>query len=145
MADAIIDTGPIKALFDESDKYSSPIRAFLKDFRGTLFTTLPVITEVSYLLDDNKDLQLGFIEWVSAGGVTVIPIHNADFKSIHRYMKKYSDTPMDLADASLVFIAEAMQNSAIVTLDTDFDVYRLPSGRKFKNLTRNLIRTKRSH
>ena len=142
MPDAIIDTGPIKALFDESDKYSKSIRTFLKDYVGRLFTTLPVLTEVSYLLDDNKALQLGFVEWVSAGGVTITPISNEDFQSIHRYMKKYRDTPMDLADASLVFLAEKLRDPTIVTLDTDFDVYRLPSGKKFNNLTRDLIKNK---
>jgi predicted nucleic acid-binding protein len=40
-------------------------------------------------------------------------------------MQKYADTPMDLADASLVAAAEAQRLHRIFTLDRDFRVYRI--------------------
>ena len=40
-------------------------------------------------------------------------------------MEQYSDTPMDLADASLVATAEALHLTRIFTLDSDFYVYRI--------------------
>ncbi len=39
-------------------------------------------------------------------------------------MKKYSNVPMSLADACLVRMSELYQDSAIITLDSDFKVYR---------------------
>ena len=42
-------------------------------------------------------------------------------------MEQYSDTPMDLADASLVATAEALNLTRIFTLDSDFYVYRINS------------------
>lgn len=142
MTDAIIDTGPIKALFDEKDKYSASIRKFFKNFSGQLFTTLAVVTEVSYLLDENKFLQLGFIEWIKDNAIKVIEINNDDFQSILKYMTKYRDTPMDFADASLVILANKLKMKRIISLDSDFEVYRTFTGKSFENLTADLIQSK---
>ncbi len=40
-------------------------------------------------------------------------------------MEQYRDTPMDLADASLVATAEALNLTRIFTIDSDFYIYRL--------------------
>ena len=143
MPDCIIDTGPIVAFFDESDKYSKSFRDFLSQFSGRLYTTLSVVTEASYLLEDIQPAQLDFMEWIKNGAIEIIPITNADFDSIHRYMIKYRDTPMDFADASLVILANKIQIHRILSLDTDFDVYRTIAGKKFNNLIRELIRHKK--
>ncbi len=47
-------------------------------------------------------------------------------------MRRYSDTPMDLADASLVALAEALQQDVVFTLEGRFRVYRLPDRRAFR-------------
>ncbi len=47
-------------------------------------------------------------------------------------MEKYRDTPMDLADASLVALAEDRKLDAIFTLDSDFEVYRIEGNRPLK-------------
>jgi len=44
-------------------------------------------------------------------------------------MERYRDTPMDLADATLVAVAEARGYRRIFTLDSDFTVYRTANGR----------------
>jgi uncharacterized protein len=44
-------------------------------------------------------------------------------------MVKYRDMPMDLADATLVALAEQDDHRRVFTLDSDFYVYRLASGR----------------
>jgi predicted nucleic acid-binding protein len=44
---------------------------------------------------------------------------------IRTLMQKYKDTPMDLADASLVTLAEETGLSRIFTLDSDFYIYRI--------------------
>ncbi len=43
-------------------------------------------------------------------------------------MEKYRDTPMDLADASLVVVAESRSLRRLFTLDSDFRIYRLADG-----------------
>jgi uncharacterized protein len=49
-------------------------------------------------------------------------------------MEKYQDTPMDLADASLVALAEELETTQIFTLDSDFYVYRTSRGEAFQCL-----------
>ena len=53
----------------------------------------------------------------------------AEINRMEELMKKYADTPMDLADASLVATAESESLSRVFSIDSDFRVYRLRSGR----------------
>lgn len=144
MVNTIIDTGPIVAFFDGSDKYSKDFRDYLKSFSGRLFSTLSVITEASYLLEDIQPAQLDLIEWIKEGAIQIVEINNADFKLIHKYMQKYKDTPMDFADASLVILGHKINTNNILTLDSDFEVYRTIDGNRFINLISHLKRTKKT-
>jgi uncharacterized protein len=47
-------------------------------------------------------------------------------------MAQYHDLPMDLADASLVAVAETLNLTRVFTLDSDFGVYCLGDGRGFE-------------
>jgi uncharacterized protein len=44
--------------------------------------------------------------------------------AIHQLMKACRNIPMSLADASLVRMAEIHENAKVMTLDSDFTVYR---------------------
>lgn len=55
-------------------------------------------------------------------------------KTCRALMRKYQDLPMDLADASLVAVAEAENIRTIFTLDKDFTVYRTRQKNPFKLL-----------
>jgi len=47
-------------------------------------------------------------------------------------MEKYRDTPMDLADASLVAAAESPGLRRIFSLDSDFLVYKINGASAFE-------------
>jgi predicted nucleic acid-binding protein len=48
-------------------------------------------------------------------------------------MEKYSDLPMDFADATLVVLAEEVGTNLILTTDRrDFGICRLTDGRSFE-------------
>jgi len=49
-------------------------------------------------------------------------------------MKRYASVPMDLADACLVQLADMLETGAILTLDSDFEVYRWRRRRPFEFL-----------
>lgn len=51
--------------------------------------------------------------------------NDAEAMRMWSLMEKYSDTPMDLADASLVATAESLNLRRVFTLDTDFRIYRI--------------------
>lgn len=140
MIKAIIDTGPIVAFFDESDNYCIQCRTFLKNFKGKLFTTLAVVTEVSYLLSDNKRIQKAFIEWIDNNAISILNQDNEQFSSILFYMEKYSDRPMDFADASLMTISEVYEIPSIFTLDSDFRFYKSKKGKSLKIINESMIK-----
>lgn len=107
---------------------------FMRDFEGRLVSTWPVLTEVSYMLDFNKQVQLDFLSWVSEGGIEVVGLEQWQLLKIREIMDKYSDLPADFADASLLVAAESRKIDLIISLDSDFEVYRLPTGEGLTNL-----------
>ena len=125
MKKILIDSGPLIALFDQNDAYHQKSIDFIKNNRHELVTTIAVITEVLHLLDFSTAVQINFLHWVTIGGVTIEPITNADLQRITELTTKYADLPMDFADASLVFLGEALNISEIATIDRDFDIYRM--------------------
>ena len=46
------------------------------------------------------------------------------FSELRKLLQKYRDTPMSLADACVVRMAEVFPRHAILTLDADFSIYR---------------------
>lgn len=62
MQKSILDTGPIVALFDRSDQFHQGVYDFIRSFYGVLYTTVPVITEVLFLLDFSIGTQLDFLK-----------------------------------------------------------------------------------
>jgi uncharacterized protein len=130
----LIDAGPIIALFDKDDSYHERVKSFLKDFKGMLFTTWPVITEVTHMLSFNIKVQIDFLEWLARGAVRIINIEFEHLQRIIELSKKYSDIPMDLADSSLIVISENHKIPDIITIDSDYYIYRTKSKNELNNL-----------
>lgn len=130
----LIDSGPLIALFDSSDKYHQKTVKFIKSSRFLLITSIASITETLHLLDFNRKAQLDFIEWVSRGGVEIANIINPDFQRIKKLTEKYNDLPMDFADSCLVLLAEKMGINTIATIDRDFSIYRIKGKKAFKTI-----------
>ena len=132
MKKILIDSGPLIALFDASDKYHTKSMDFIKYNTSELITTIASITETLHLLDFNQNAQIDFLEWISKGAVTIENIEKGDLGRIKYLIKKYQDLPMDFADACLVFLGEKLNINEIATIDRDFSIYRLNGKKKFK-------------
>lgn len=130
----LIDAGPLIALFDKDDNYHDRIMEFIKDKKFKFITTSAVITEVSYMLGFNIEVQIAFFEWIMKEGVLLQEIEQKDFSRIVELTKKYKDRPMDFADATLVVAAEKTGITKIISIDSDFDIYRLPQKVKIENI-----------
>ena len=124
MLKTIIDSGPLIALFDRSDKYHNDVLNFMKEYKGKLITSWAVITEVSHMLDFNLQVQIDFLKWCEVGGIEVYNITQDEISNIRVMMEKYIDIPMDLADGTLMYIANKENIKNIVSIDSDFDIYR---------------------
>jgi predicted nucleic acid-binding protein len=132
MKKILIDSGPLIALFDASDKYHHEAVNFIKTNKYPLVTTLASITEALHLLDFNRNAQIDFLGWVHRGAVEIHNIENNDFKRLKELTEKYRDLPMDFADSCLVYIAEKLKLNTIATIDRDFSIYRIQGRRKFQ-------------
>lgn len=132
MKKILIDSGPLIALFDSSDKYHKVSVDFIRSNKYPLITTLASITETLHLLDFNRNAQIDFLEWISRGAVEIHNIQNNDFKRLKDLTEKYRDLPMDFADSCLVYLAEKFNIYKIATIDRDFTIYRIQGKKKFK-------------
>ena len=130
----LIDTGPLIALFDRDDKYHTSIVEFIKNTNYRFISTTAVLTETMYMLDFNTAVQLNFLEWIMKEGVIIHEIKQSNIKRIIDLTKKYSDRPMDFADATLVIAAEERGIRQIISIDSDFDIYRLYNRMKIENI-----------
>jgi uncharacterized protein len=136
MQKTIIDSGPLIALFDRSDKYHKSVLDFMKSYKGKLITSWAVITEVSHMLDFNLQVQIDFLKWCEIGGIEVYNISQDEISKIRIMMEKYIDIPMDLADGTLMYIANKENIKNIVSIDSDFDIYRTLKKQSLDNLLR---------
>lgn len=134
MKNIIVDAGPLIALFDKDDKYHNSVIKFLKTFDGQLVTSWPVITEVTHLLSFNVNVQIDFLEWLKREAVAIINLENIHLERIIQLSKKYSDVPMDLADSSLIVIAELTNITDIITIDSDYYIYRTKNKKSLNNI-----------
>jgi predicted nucleic acid-binding protein len=134
LSTVLIDAGPLIALFDRDDNYHGKISAFLQDREYCFISTLAVLTEVSYMLNFSVHAQIDFLEWVFRGGVRLEDIRREDISRIIALVQKYHDVPMDFADATLVAAAEKTGIRTIISLDSDFDIYRLPGKVRIHNI-----------
>ena len=125
----LIDAGPLIALFDSSEKHHSQVKAFIKKHSFRFISTIAVFTEVSHMLDFSANAQKDFYEWVMYKGIIISDINQNDMPRILELTQKYADLPMDFADATLVVTAEKTGIREIISLDRNFDVYRLSSGK----------------
>lgn len=134
MKSTLIDAGPIIALFNRNDKYHEVVKQFLKTYKGKLVTSWPVITEAAHLLDFNIHVQIDLFRWIKLGGLVIEEVAFDEIDRIIALTEKYSDIPMDLADASLVILSERLKIKEIITIDSDYYIYRTIEKEMIKNI-----------
>ena len=131
---AVIDSGPLVAYFDQDDASHEKSFKFMTEYEGELFATLAVLTEVTHFLKFNIQKQIDFLYWVKKGAVNLVDIENRDLERACYLTRKYSDLPMDFADCTLVIVAEKFNIKSVITLDSDFYVYRTLSSNYLESL-----------
>ncbi|MEO5863356.1 MAG: PIN domain-containing protein [Burkholderiales bacterium] len=137
MASALLDTGPVVALINRADAHHPRAVEFFQRFRGQLWSTEAVLTEVAYVLAPSLTHQTAALTWlqrsVNAGFLRFEGI--SDLSQVATLLTKYADLPADFADVSLVWLAQQKRIDKVVTVDErDFAVYKTYAGKPFKNL-----------
>ncbi|MFZ5468722.1 MAG: type II toxin-antitoxin system VapC family toxin [Myxococcota bacterium] len=132
---ALLDTGALLALLDRDDRWHQPCVAAFETLRLPVITTIAVLTELFHLLGDGAREHSAAWQLLRSGAVRVAPISDEDLPALETLMMRYRDRPMDLADATLVHLAQRESLSTILTVDNDdFESYRIGAKRRFRVL-----------
>lgn len=103
----------------------------LKGLREPLATTVAVLTEAFHMLEPQSVGSDRLREFVMRGGLAVSFLDRSLLVRAFELMERYSDHPMDLADASLIAAAESLETRKVFTLDEkDFGTYRIRRGHR---------------
>ena len=124
MAAAIVDTGPLVAFFDRAEQYHRWVAERIEELEAPLLVCEPVLAEAMYLLARYSRAQDALFELLQNGALKVAFRIEEHVGALRKLLQKYRDTPMSLADACVVRMAEIHERHAVLTLDSDFSVYR---------------------
>lgn len=133
----IADTGFWLALANRDDRHHARALAWLERLDEPLICTWPVVTETSYLLlrRVSGESQQSFLLSHAEGAFEIFELVKDHVARMVQLMEKYAELPMDLADASLVILAEHLGHGRILSTDArDFGAYRWNQHEPFENL-----------
>ncbi len=132
VATALVDAGALLAVLDRDDAWHARCVAAIETVRPPLLTSMAVLTELFHLVGTRRRDVTAAWHFVRSGVLTIGTISDDELGALERLMDRYHDRPMDLADASLVYLAERESISTILTVDvSDFETYRLPRRKRF--------------
>ena len=120
----IIDAGPLVALINARDTYHAWTVEQLKQASGPLLTCEAALSEAVFLL---RTIPGGFSQIVGmlrSGGLKCNFCLSDEIVPVCDLLRKYADVPMSLADACLVRMSELFPKHRVMSLDSDFHVYR---------------------
>jgi len=120
----IADTGVLVALIDPDTSEHAWAREEVARLPVPFLTSEAVLTEASFLLTrDGFDADELF-EMADLGMLRVNLDFDAQRKHLRALMRTYRNVPMSLADATLVRLSELHRDCRVLTLDSDFHIYR---------------------
>lgn len=127
----LVDTGPIVAILSEPDEHHEVCVAQLSRLTGPLLTCWPVVTEVAWLLREYPGAIARLLSSLDGRPFKLAALDAADLSGVAAVLTRYRDLGIQLADASLVHLANREGIETIFTLDRrDFGVLRLAQGEK---------------
>jgi uncharacterized protein len=120
----LLDTGPLVALIDKRDQYHSWATTTVATLPPPFLTCESVISEACFLLGRVTNGKNAVVGMVKAGHLKISFDLEAKINRVGELLIRYQSVPMSLADACLVRMSEQFSESAVLTLDNDFTVYR---------------------
>jgi len=128
----LLDTGALIGLLDRSQAVHKSCAVFFRAWTGPIVTTEAVLTEATHLLSDLPGGVAAWIDFILKAEVILIPSTEVSLRRCLALIEKYSDLPMDFADATLVVLAEELDTDLIFTVDRGFRVYRIRGRKHFR-------------
>ena len=130
----LVDTGFLVAVFNKREPLHHRCLQAYQLLDRPPVTCEAVITEALHLLRFTAGAAKDILASIEQGALEVPFKLNESAATVERIMKKYADTPCDLADACLIAMADQLDTGDILTLDGDFEHYRWRRNRSFRML-----------
>jgi predicted nucleic acid-binding protein len=120
----LLDTGPLVALLDRRTTQHDWSVAQFGQARSPLLTCESVLSEAMFLLQHVPNGCRQVTALVQRRVVQLAFRLDQEFEAVTALLIRYRDQPMSLADGCLVRMAEQFKDASVLTLDSDFLVYR---------------------
>ncbi len=136
MKSIIADAGYFIALFNPDDKHHTTAWEVSKQFSNPLISTWPIIAEATLiLLRAGEKNQQALLRSLVDGACEIFSLQEAHLPRIYKLMIQFHTLPMDMADASLLILAEKLGYGQIFSTDQrDFGSYPWKNQEPFENL-----------
>lgn len=124
----LCDTGPMVAMILRNDQHYAVTVKTMRSLPDTRFlSTWSCLTEALHLLgrDAGWEAQDELLDYFDDGLIALHQAEGGESQRVRQLMAKYRDTPMDLADATLITAAESLGETTIFTFDHHFRIYQL--------------------
>ncbi|MEO0539207.1 MAG: PIN domain-containing protein [Cyanobacteria bacterium P01_A01_bin.123] len=120
----VLDTGPLVAFLNGRDQYHQWVVGQWKLIEPPLLTCEPVIAESCFLLRQISGGSTAVIQPIEKQAIKIDFTLSQEVNALGQSLTKYSSVPMSLADSCLVRMVEKRPDSQLLTLDSDFRIYR---------------------
>lgn len=128
----LLDTGPLVAIVSQRDHNHQACIEQLRHLKPPLLTCWPVITEAAWLLRTDLPSVQRMLASFNIGLLRLLPLDEQAAPWISGFLVRYANLGVQLADASMVYLAEREGIDTIFTLDRrDFSVYRFGKNQAF--------------
>jgi len=123
----LVDTGVFVAAADLDDRHHDACAALIETHPGPLVTTALVVPEAGWLIRRqlNSTTEAALYQAIADGSIDVIDLTHTDWARVAELLRTYTDIGLDAADASIIAVAERLDQTVIATLDErDFRIIR---------------------
>jgi len=120
----LIDTGPLVAMICAGDRDHAWTVDQFRALPPPFLTCEPVITEACFLIERRGVSGAVILERIENGLLRIALKMEDHCAALKKLMTRYANVPMSLADSCLVRMSEIYPECAILTLESDFRVYR---------------------
>jgi predicted nucleic acid-binding protein len=135
----LVDTGPLVAMLHRGDRNRSFYLELAKEFEGPVYSCWSVVTEAAWLVRNLPNGLERLLDLIAMGDVALLDLDSAAAGWMNRCRATYSDLRPQLADLSLLYLAQRDEIRHIFTLDRrDFAVYRDIAGQAFQLIPANI-------
>jgi predicted nucleic acid-binding protein len=133
--DVLLDAGPLIALLNRRDQWHAACAEAWPALAPRCVTTDAVVAEACHVLGARAGERALPLEMLIAQDVPIAALHAPAHRVCAVLMRRYADTPMDYADATLVALGDALGVRRVFTMDRKgFRVYRGARGLPFELL-----------